>query len=99
MQVGINWIDSGSPYILAHELIHLLGKSGVDTVGNVTWPHSSNCPPNAKPASGQGEALSKIGRTDSRVTIDLSGRYLDVEEYKEIGTNRAARLLTCQKIK
>ena len=90
MQIGINWIDSGSPYILAHELIHTLGKPGRGTVGQVTWPHSSNCPK---------KALSHIERTDPRVTTDLSDRYLDVEEYKEIVTNHAAGLLTCHKIK
>jgi hypothetical protein len=90
MQIGINWIDSGSKYILAHELIHALGKAGAASVGKVTWPHSSNCP---------GKALSRIERTDSRATIDLSDRVLDVQEYLEIGTNRAAGLLKCHKIK
>lgn len=90
MQIGINWIDSGSKYILAHELIHALGKSGAATVGAFTWPHKSKCP---------GKALSHIERTDSRVTVDLSDRFLDIQEYLEIGTNRAAGLLRCHKIK
>ena len=90
MQIGINWIDSGSKYILAHELIHALGKSGAAAVGTITWPHESKCP---------GKALSHVERTDSRVTIDLSNRFLDIQEYLEIGANRAAGILKCHKIK
>lgn len=88
-QIGINWIDRGSPYILAHELIHALGKPSTNKVGAVTWPHSSNC----------NNALSKVPRTDARSTVDLSGRFLDVEEYLEIGKNRGAKILKCHKIK
>jgi hypothetical protein len=89
MQVGINWVDAGSPYILSHELIHLLGKPSSDTTGAVTWPHSSSC----------ANALSHITRTNARQTEDLSGRYLDIAEYVEICTNGAAKLLKCNAIK
>ncbi len=88
MQIGINWVDSGSSHILAHELIHAMGKPGPGSTGAVTWPHSSNC----------GNALSKVDRIDSRVTTDLSGRLLDVAEYLEIGQNKCAGLLKCHKV-
>lgn len=42
-QIGINWIDSGSPYILAHELVHALGKKKYNIPGPVTWSHNSPC--------------------------------------------------------
>jgi hypothetical protein len=86
-QIGINWLDRGSPCILAHELIHALGKPAKDSPGSVTWIRSSNC----------SNALSKVRRT-TRTTEDFSGRFLDVEEYLEIGNNRGARILKCHRI-
>ena len=84
-QIGINWLDRGSPYILAHELVHALGKSAPDQPGAVTWSHNSPCQ----------KALTTIQRTDQRTTIDLSGRFLEVAEFQEIGTNRGGNILTC----
>ena len=86
-QIGINWFDRGSSYILAHELIHALGKPAADTTGSVTWIHSSNC----------ANALSKVKRS-TRVTEDFSDRLLDVQEYLEIGNNRGAGILKCHKV-
>jgi hypothetical protein len=89
MQIGINWVDSNSPYILAHELIHAIGKPAANSAGGVTWTHDSRCK----------NALSTINRKDSRMTIDLSDRFLDIAEYEEFLTNRCAKLLECHKIK
>src|SRR5207237_786078 len=86
-QIGINWVDKGSSHILAHELIHTLGKTATLT-GDVTWQHKSNCK----------NALSKVERTDARIPTDLSGRFLDIAEYLEIGKNRCGGLLKCHKI-
>jgi hypothetical protein len=82
-QIGINWVDSGSSYILAHELIHALGKSAPGTPGAVTWTHNSPCQ----------NALSTVARS-SRDTIDLSGRLLELAEYREIRTNKGGGVLT-----
>lgn len=89
LQIGINWVDSKSSYILAHELIHAIGKPSPDGRGSVTWSHDSKCK----------NALSTIERKDSRQTIDLSDRFLDVKEYEEFGTSLCAKLLDCHKIK
>jgi hypothetical protein len=40
-QIGINWFDRDSPYILAHELIHALGKPTSDTRA---WSPGSTAP-------------------------------------------------------
>lgn len=89
LQIGINWVDSKSRFILAHELIHAIGKPAPDGKGDVTWDHKSKCK----------NALSTIARKNSRETIDLSDRYLDVSEYLEFGKNRCAKLMECHKIK
>jgi hypothetical protein len=82
-QIGISWVDSRSPCILAHELLHALGKSAPGTPGPVTWTHNSPCP----------RALSTIQRTSSRTPIDLSGRYLELLEYQEIVQNKGGGVL------
>jgi hypothetical protein len=80
LQVGINFVDRGSPYILAHEFVHALGKQRVDRPGKFTWDHKSACP----------NALSTIDRQNTRRTINLANRYLDAVEYEEISKNRGA---------
>jgi hypothetical protein len=96
-QVGINWVDSQSPYILAHELIHAFGKARVDksvaakgiVTGKDTWLHNSGCP----------NALSSVSRdpkTSQLPINDLAKRFLDTKEYSEIGANRAAGALVCR---
>jgi hypothetical protein len=88
LQVGINWIDRASPFILAHELIHALGKPASNGTGLLTWVHSSNCR----------NALSRIRRTSSRRPVNLANRLLDVQEYLEIGRNLGAGTLRCRRI-
>ncbi len=88
-QAGINSIDQGSPHMLTHELIHLLGKPAAGATGGITWGHNSIC----------ANAVSRVTRTDARATEDLSNRYLDIEEYKEIVKNKAAGKLKCETIK
>lgn len=85
-QIGINWIDRGSPYILAHELVHALGKPARNRPGPVTWAHNSPCQ----------NAITTIQRTNSRSTIDLSNRFLEVAEFQEITTNRGGNILDCE---
>lgn len=83
-QIGIDWIDRESPFILAHELAHALGKSAPNTPGDVTWDHKSPCQ----------NALTTIQRSDdSRQPIDLSGRYLEMSEFREIIDNKGGGVL------
>jgi hypothetical protein len=86
-QIGINWVDSRSPYILAHELIHGLGKSAPGAPGPVTWGHTTGCR----------LAMSVIAR-NPRSPINLSGRYLDIAEYAEILRNLGGGVLTRRQI-
>jgi hypothetical protein len=82
-QVGINAVDMDSPHILTHELIHLLGKTGPAAKG-ANWEHNSVCE----------NAVSRVTRTDSRVTVDFSRRYLDLAEYNAIINSKAT--LVCK---
>ena len=88
-QIGINWIDSRSKYILAHEFLHAFGKSAPGEPGSFTWGHKSGCP----------KSMSRVGRRagarrqNPRQRIDLSGRYLDIREYKEILENKGGNVL------
>jgi hypothetical protein len=83
-QIGINWVDHGSRYILAHELVHAFGKSNANTPGPKTWAHECECP----------RALTRITRAPAdRTPVNLSGRLLDVSEYEEIVTNRGGDVL------
>lgn len=85
-QIGISTLDKDSQNILAHELIHALGKPGVAKPGPYTWKHCSNC----------ATALSNVGRLDKTQTVDLSGRYLDITEYNEIIHAKSAGTLSCE---
>jgi hypothetical protein len=81
-QIGMDWLDRGSPYMLSHELIHALGKRGPGTPGHVTWGHDSPCQ----------NALSTVTRRIGQ-TQDLSGRFLEFDELQEIVTNRGGGVL------
>ncbi|MEK6738051.1 MAG: hypothetical protein AABY74_05220 [Planctomycetota bacterium] len=85
-QIGINWIDRSSSYILAHELVHAFGKSARNRPGRITWAHNSPCQ----------NAITTIQRTNSRSTIDLSNRFLEVAEFHEIINNRGGNILDCK---
>ena len=88
-QIGINWIDRQSKYILAHEFIHAFGKSAPGKPGSFTWSHKSGCP----------KSMSRVGpragarRGNPRQRIDLSGRFLDIKEHKEILENKGGNVL------
>lgn len=84
-QIGIDWVDHGSHYILAHELVHAFGKPEPGTPGAVTWSHDSICQ----------NALTTVARTmeTRRDPIDLSNRFLDLAEYNEIVANLGAGVL------
>jgi len=82
-QIGINWVDRNSPYMLAHEFVHAFGKQAAGSPGRVTWNHNSPC----------AKALTTVGRR-VRDPIDLSNRYLDLDEYNEITNNRGGNVLT-----
>ncbi|MGI9482024.1 MAG: hypothetical protein ACR2OR_06675, partial [Hyphomicrobiales bacterium] len=86
-QIGINWIDRNSPYILAHELVHALGKSAHNQPGRVTWSHNSPCQ----------NALTTIQRRNARRPINLSNRFLEIAEHREIVRNRGGRVLSCRR--
>lgn len=42
-QIGITAVDAGSPNVLAHEMVHLLGKPRPNRGGKITWEHE-RCP-------------------------------------------------------
>lgn len=42
-QIGITAVDAASKNVLAHEMVHLLGKPTPDSGGKITWEHEK-CP-------------------------------------------------------
>jgi len=84
-QIGIDWVDRNSPYILAHEFVHAFGKSARNAPGRVTWNHNSPCQ----------NAITTVGNR-GRNPVDLSNRYLERLEYDEIVQNRGGNVLTAR---
>ena len=89
-QIGINWIDSETPYILTHELIHALGKSAPGEPGKITWGHYQNCD----------KAMSQMYRQNPRrrYTRLSEDDCLGKTEYEEILQNKGGNVLKLFKI-
>ncbi len=77
-QIGIVFLDNGSKNILAHELVHLLGKEKPDIPGGVTWGHHEICR----------EEVNYCTRGKWWNTYQF-GDYLTYENYFEIIKNKA----------